>query len=101
VEDFVSEFVETREMLTEDVLGGAERPAGGVFDEQVIAGDVEGLGDADDGVGRLPIAYHLLGDDDRARGALTSVLEDLVSCKTEAPRNRTCHALVAWLMAAQ
>ena len=26
---------------------------------------------------RLPIAYHLLGDDDRARGTLTSALEDL------------------------
>jgi hypothetical protein len=31
--------------------GGAEPSSGGVVDEQVVAGDVEDLGEADDGVG--------------------------------------------------
>jgi hypothetical protein len=29
----------------------SSRPAGGVVDEEVVAGDVEGFGEADDGVG--------------------------------------------------
>jgi hypothetical protein len=42
-------FVELGEAFAEQVGGAAEGPAGCAVDEQVVAGDVEGRGEFDDG----------------------------------------------------
>lgn len=47
----VGEFVEAVEAVAEVGVGGAEGAAGGVVDEEVVAGDVEGFGQFDDDVG--------------------------------------------------
>ena len=47
----VGEFVEGGEVVAERVLRCVEGPAGSGLDEQVIARDVEGLGELHDDVG--------------------------------------------------
>lgn len=37
------------ELIAEGVLGGVQRPLGGAGDDEVVDGDVEDFGDADDG----------------------------------------------------
>jgi len=45
------EFGELVEVFAEGVFGGTEGSAGGVVDEEVVAGDSEGFYEADEGVG--------------------------------------------------
>jgi hypothetical protein len=48
----VVELVEVAEALSEGVVGLPERPARGVFDEEVVDGDVEEFGELHDGFDR-------------------------------------------------
>lgn len=47
----LAQFGDGGEAVPEGIFGGAEGPAGGGVDEQVVAGHVEGVGQADDRVG--------------------------------------------------
>lgn len=44
------EGCEVGELVAEEVLGGVQRPAVGVGDDEVVDADVEGLGDPDEGL---------------------------------------------------
>jgi hypothetical protein len=68
-EVFFVEVFEVVEPLAEVVVGGVERPAGDVVDEEVVEGHVEGFGDADQGVGGGGDAPGLIAADAAGVGA--------------------------------
>jgi len=65
----VVEFGDGGGAVAEDVFGGVQRAAGDVVDEQVVQADVEGLGEADQRVGRRGDAAGFVAADAPGVGA--------------------------------